>query len=289
MPLAKANGIEICYETHGPAAGRPLLMIMGFGGQLVRWPPALLDAFVDRGYRVVVHDNRDVGLSTHLDHHGRPDFKAIARGQTPPPYTIDDMAADSAGLLTALDIERAHVFGVSMGGMIAQSLATRHGERVRTLTSVMSATGNPDIPPASPEVAAVITGPPPKSRQEAIDGAVRNDRTIGSQVFDFDEALCRKRAALAYDRAFNPRGVGRQLAAIVARGDRRAELAGVTAPTMVVHGSDDPLIHPDGGRDTAAAIEGAQLRIIEGMGHDLPAAVHDQLVDAVDTIAADAD
>jgi pimeloyl-ACP methyl ester carboxylesterase len=291
MPTVKANGIEICYETQGNPAHPPLLLIMGLGSQLVRWPPAFRAELEGRGYFLIYFDNRDVGKSTHFDAAGAPDiaalFAAVAAGEKPTvAYTLDDMADDAAGLLAALAIESAHVLGASLGGMVAQTLAIRHPERVRSLTSVMSTTGNPAVPPGKPEVTARLMLPPGKSREEAIERAVETDRLIGSQVFPFEEALCRKRAALAYDRAFDPRGVARQFAAVLAHGDRRAGLAGLRMPALVIHGTDDLLVRPEGGRDTAAAIPGAELVMIEGMAHDLPSPIHARIGAAVDAVVA---
>jgi pimeloyl-ACP methyl ester carboxylesterase len=291
MPTVEANGIEICYETQGNPAHPSLLLIMGLGGQLVRWPPAFRAEFERRSYHLICFDNRDVGHSTHLDAAGAPNMAAIvaaaAAGEKPDAaYTLDEMADDAAGLLTALGIDSAHVLGASLGGMIAQTLAIRHPERVRSLTSVMSTTGNPAVPPGHPEVVAQLMKPPGRSRAEAVERAVETDRLIGSRVFPFEEELSRRRAALAYDRAFDPAGVARQMAAIVAHGDRREALARLRMPALVIHGSDDPLVMLEGGRDTAAAIPGAEFVIIEGMAHDLPAPVHGQIGDAVDAVVA---
>ena len=291
MQTVEANGIEICYETQGNPSHPPLLLIMGLGGQLVRWPAAFRAELESRGYYLICFDNRDVGQSTHFDAAGAPDmaaiFAAVAAGEKPATaYTLDDMADDAAGLLAALEIGSAHVLGASLGGMIAQTVAIRHPERVRSLTSVMSTTGNPDVPPGKPEVMARLMAPPARSRDEAIERAVETDRVIGSQVFPFEEETYRERAALAYDRAFDPIGVARQMAAIIAHGDRREGLAGLRMPALVIHGTDDPLVMPAGGRDTAASIPNAELVLIEGMAHDLPSPVHGRIADAVDSLVA---
>jgi pimeloyl-ACP methyl ester carboxylesterase len=291
MPTIAVNEIEICYETQGDPSHPPLLLIMGLGGQLVRWPPAFRAELESRGYFLIYFDNRDVGKSTHFKEAGAPDlaalFAALAAGEKPATaYTLDDMADDAAALLEALEIGSAHVLGASLGGMIAQTVAIRHPERVRSMTSVMSTTGNPAVPPGKPEVMAHLMTPPARSRDEAIERAVETDRVIGSQVFPFEEELFRRRAALAYDRAFDPTGAARQMAAVIAHGDRREGLAGLRMPALVIHGTDDSLIMPAGGRDTAASIPNAELVLIEGMAHDLPSPVHGQIGDAVDAVVA---
>jgi len=291
MPTIEANGIEICYESQGDPSHPPLLLVMGLGGQLVRWPAAFRDELEGRGYYLIYFDNRDVGQSTHFHEAGAPDMAAIfasaASGEKPSvAYTLDDMADDAEALLTALEIERAHVLGASLGGMIAQALAIRHPQRVRSLTSIMSTTGNPEVPPGKPDVMARLMLPPPTSRDEAIERSVETDRVIGSQVFPFEEEIFRQRAALAYDRGFDPIGAARQMAAIAAHGDRREGLAGLRMPALVIHGTDDLLVMPEGGRDTAAAIPNAELVMIEGMAHDLPSAVHGRIGDAFDSVAA---
>ncbi len=285
MPIIETNGIEICFEDLGPPEGEPLLLVMGLGSQLVRWPEKFRRALADRGLRLVVFDNRDVGLSTHFHDAGAPDFGAVLRataaGQRPDlPYGLDDMADDCVGLLDALELERAHVLGVSMGGMIVQALAIRHGHRVRSMTSIMSTTGDPSVPPGRPDVVARLMTPRAKSRAEAVEQALETDRAIGSRVFPFEEDVYRARAERAYDRCFDPEGVARQMAAVMAHGDRSAALGAVDVPTLVIHGSDDPLVHPEGGRATARSIPGARLLEIEGMAHDLPAPVHDRIGDA---------
>jgi pimeloyl-ACP methyl ester carboxylesterase len=294
MARVRANGIEIEYDSFGSASGRPLLLIMGLGGQSIMWDEGFCEALAERGHFVLRYDNRDVGLSTKLDAAGIPNVMELmmqgAAGKTPSvPYTLDDMADDAAGLLEALGLETAHVCGASMGGMIAQTLAIRHGGRLRSLTSIMSSTGNPSLPPAKPEAMAVLMTPPPTDRASSLDAAVRTWRTIGSPGFPFDEAKIRERAGRLYDRSFYPQGTARQLAAIVAQGNRAPRLREVSTPTLVIHGAADPLVPIEGGQDTARSIPGAELLVIEGMGHDLPEGAWPQLVGAISEHTAKAE
>jgi len=286
MPIARSNGIEIEYEVIGPRGNRPLLLVMGLGTQMIHWDDALCAQLVAAGHQVIRFDNRDVGGSTKIDGNGMPNvlaaMAAASRGaKVDAPYRLSDMAADAAGLLDALDIEAAHVVGASLGGMIAQTLALEHPGRVRTLTSIMSSTGHPDLPTATPAAAAALFQPAPPDRAGNIERAVRVFRAIGSPGFPFDETRVRERAARSYDRCFHPAGVARQMLAIVASGSRRDALRQLRVPTLVVHGADDPLVPLACGLDTAESIPGAELLIVEGMGHDLPRAAWPQLVDAV--------
>lgn len=286
MRRARANGVELEYETFGRADDPALLLVMGLGAQMILWHEEFCDALAARGLHVVRFDNRDVGRSTWLDEAGAPDVLAAmaAATQRQPvrsAYLLRDMAADAAGLLDALDIDAAHVAGASMGGMIAQTLAIEHPARVRTLTSIMSTTSHPDLPPATPEAMAVLLTPAPTEREAAIERSVEVWRTIGSPGFPVDENEVRAQAARAFGRGVNPAGVARQLVAILASGHRREALGDVRAPTLVIHGSDDPLIPDAAGRDTAASVPGAELLLIEGMGHDLPRALWPELVDAI--------
>jgi len=291
MPRARANGMQIEYETFGDSGDPPLLLVMGLGGQMILWPDEFCQALAARRHHVVRFDNRDVGLSTKLDSAGLPDVMGAlsAAAQARPidaPYRLRDMADDAAGLLDALDLGPAHVVGASMGGMIAQTLAIEHPARVRTLTSIMSTTGDASLPQARPEAMAALLTPAPTERAAAIEHGVRLWRTIGSPGFPFDESWVRARAALAFDRGQSPAGVARQLVAILASGSRRASLAAVRAPTLVIHGAADPLIPVEAGRATAAAVPGAELLEIDGMGHDLPRALWSTLVDAIAKHAA---
>lgn len=289
MAQLQSNGLSFEYETFGDPGARPVLLVMGLGAQMILWEEDFCRALADRGHFVVRFDNRDVGLSSKLTAAGVPNvfelMQKVTSGARPEvPYTLDDMADDTAGVLDALGLESAHVVGASMGGMIAQTTAVLHPQRVRSLTSIMSSTGDPSLPPAKPEAMAVLLSPPPSARDAAIEQGVKTWRTIGSPGFPFDEANVRKRAALAYDRCFHPEGTARQLAAILAHGSRRDRLAHLKVPTLVIHGAADPLVPIEGGRDTAAAIPGAELLVIEGMGHDLPQGAWPQIVGAIATL-----
>ncbi len=286
MPSVAANGIGICYETTGDPGDPPLLLIMGLGGQLIAWDERFVSALVRRGFYVVRYDNRDVGLSTWFDQAGLPDLLAILGGAAAhPAYLLADMADDGAGLLDALEIESAHVLGISLGGMIAQSLAIQHPGRVRSLVSIMSTTGDPSVGAPHPETVAILLAAAPPARQSVVDQAVTTWRVIGSPGFPFDEDRVRTNAGAAYDRAFHPAGAARQLVAIASSPDRTAALANVNVPTLVVHGEDDVLIDPSGGRATAAAIPGAAWWGVPGMGHDVPPELFDELADRVGRLA----
>lgn len=287
MPQIKANGIAIEYVTYGAESAPVILLIMGLGAQMTRWPLPLIQQFVAKGYRVVTFDNRDVGLSEKFDAAGPADMAAImaARMAGKPveaAYTLDDMADDAAGLLGALQIAKAHIVGASMGDMIAQVFAARHPGKTLSLTSIMSTTGNPALPPAKPEAMAVLMNrPDPDDFKALVEHAVKSQMTVGSPGYPPDPAMLKRQAVADLNRSTYPVGVSRQMAAIMASGDRRAALKAIVAPTVVVHGSDDPLVPVEGGRDTAANIPGAELREIPGMGHDLPAALYPTIVDAV--------
>lgn len=288
MPQAQANGITLEYDVMGSDNGESLLLIMGLGAQMTRWPDALCGQLVRHGFRVIRFDNRDVGLSTHLNHAGVPDIGAVLQARasgakSPAPYDLTDMAADAVGLLDALGVRRAHLAGASMGGMIAQLVAADYPDRVLSLTSIMSTTGNPALPPATPEAMAVLNTPAPHpSDEEAyVAHGLKNARVVGSPGYPFDEAAMRERILSDARRAYNPAGFMRQYAAAIANGDRREKLKRIKAPTVVLHGADDPLVPVSGGRDTAANIPDAELRVVPGMGHDLPPGLYDRVVDAV--------
>ncbi|HEU4428301.1 MAG TPA: alpha/beta fold hydrolase [Myxococcota bacterium] len=284
MPQAKANGIQLEYDTFGRASDAPLLLIMGLGAQMVLWDEEFCDLLAQRGHYVVRFDNRDVGLSTKFDHKGVPNVVAMMQpgaDRSSAPYTLDDMADDAAGLLGALGVESAHIVGASMGGMIAQTVAYRHAPKTRSLVSIMSSTGNPALPQAKPEAMAVLMTPRPPDRASNVEASVLAARVIGSPGYPADETRVRQRAGMMFDRAFTPLGTVRQMAAIFAHGSRVKRLAAVTAPTLVIHGVADPLVPLEGGRDTAKSIPGAQLLEIEGMGHDLPPGLWVRLADAI--------
>jgi pimeloyl-ACP methyl ester carboxylesterase len=279
---ARVGEIELAYETFGERANPPLLLVMGLATQMIGWPDEFCRGLADRGLFVVRFDNRDIGLSTHLDDRGAPDILRLLGGdRSRVPYALADLADDTAGLLGALGLDSAHVVGASMGGMIAQLVALRHPARVRSLTSIMSTTGDPAVGTPAEAAMGVLLAPPATDRASAIERAVDAYRVIGSPGFEFDEQALRERAALSYDRRYNPAGVARQLAAILTTPDRTADLGAVAAPTLVVHGAQDPLVDVSGGRATAAAIPGAELLVVEGMGHDLPRAVWPELTDRI--------
>ena len=285
MPEVRSNGMTISYETFGDPSDPALLLIMGLGAQLVDWPDEFCDLLVDRGFHVIRFDNRDIGLSTWLDDLPLPDLAEIFGGDfSTVPYLLSDMAADTAGLLKELGIQRAHVAGASMGGMIAQQLAIDSPDLVASLCSIMSTTGDRTVGHPTPEAAAALMRPAATNREDAIAGAVAGSKAIGSWafgVFDIAEEDLVGKAAAKYDRAFHPAGTARQYGAIVASPDRTAALGAVTVPTLVVHGEADPLIDVSGGRATAAAVPGATLLVIPGMGHDLPRATWPCIVDAI--------
>lgn len=288
MPQITANGIAIEYESRGNPVNPPLLLIMGLGAPLTLWPIELVEGLVQRGYHVIRFDNRDIGLSQKFGHAGVPNVRRLALlraiGLRPRvPYRLADMAGDAAGLLDALGIERAHVVGASMGGMIAQLLAIDHPGRVQTLTSVFSTTGNRRLPPPRPAALEVLLNrvPADATLDQVIERGFKVARAIGSPAYPAREERLRTRITADYHRSFYPEGAARQLAAILDDGDRRERLRGVTAPTLVIHGLDDPLVRIEAGRDTAAAIPGARLHEIPGMGHDLPLELVDTLADLI--------
>jgi pimeloyl-ACP methyl ester carboxylesterase len=286
MPRAVANGIELEYEVFGDEHQPPVVLIMGFASQMIVWDEGFCRALAHRGLRVIRFDNRDVGLSTKVDHLGTVNLGAALIAQRlgrpiAPPYTLDDMADDVAGLLDWLGLASAHVCGASMGGMIAQTLAFRRPERVRSLTSIMSTTGDPALPQAELRARGVLLEPAPADREGYAEHAVKVWRTLGSPGFPFDQERVRERGRRAYDRGIFPKGIVRQLTAIIAHGSRRERLRGVVAPTLVIHGEDDPLIPLGGGQDTAHWIDGARLVTIPGMGHDLPLEVWPLVVDEI--------
>jgi pimeloyl-ACP methyl ester carboxylesterase len=280
--IARVGGIEICYETFGNPDDPALLLVMGLGTQMVAWPLGFCELLAARGFFVIRYDNRDTGRSTHMRELPPPTLKQLLlRERRAAGYSLADMADDGIGLLGRLGIERAHVAGASMGGMIAQTMAVRHPDRVLSLASIMSNTGHWWRGTPGLRVYPIFVRRPARDREGVIESAVSVFRLIGSPGFPFDEPATRRAAELSYERGYDPAGSARQLAAILAAGDRTAELRRITAPTVVIHGTKDRMIRRSGGRATARAIPGAKLVEIEGMGHDLPRGAWGRMVDAI--------
>lgn len=279
------TGITIAYETFGSLGGRPLLLVMGIGSQMLWWHPELCAALAGEGFFVVRFDNRDVGLSTHVHDAPPPDLEAVMRGDlSSVSYRLEDMADDAVGVLDALGFGQAHVVGVSMGGMIAQTMAIRHPDRVRSLTSLMS-TPSMSIGKSTLAVQAAFSAAPPTSRAEVLDWTVALFKVIGSPEYPMEEGWIREVAGQSYDRSFDPAGVARQGLAVYASGDRTAALARVTAPALVIHGEADPVFQLPAGRATAAALPNAELLVVPGIGHDLPRGIWPTLVAAISRLA----
>lgn len=284
MPIANVNGVDIAYETTGNKADPALLIIMGLGSQLVHWPDELVEGLAARGYFVIRTDNRDIGLSQKFDNKGVPDLPQLmmdmAAGKNPEgPYSVSDMAADAVGVLDALGIAQAHVMGVSMGGMIVQNLAAEFPDRVKSLFPIMTTSGAPGLKPATPEAMGALLSPAASTARA--DVLARNQevrKIIGSPGFPSDDARVDDYAGRAYDRCFHPEGMARQMAAVVTSGSRAELIETITAPTLVIHGVDDPLVPVEGGRDIAQRIKGAQIVEIDGYGHDLPLQLMDRFV-----------
>jgi pimeloyl-ACP methyl ester carboxylesterase len=274
--------LEIAYETFGDAGDPPILLVMGLATQMIGWPDEFCAGLVDRGYFVVRFDNRDIGLSTHLDSAGAPDILTVLGGDASSvPYGLADLADDTVGLLDALGLDSVHLIGASMGGMIAQLVALRHPARVRSLTSIMSTTGDPSVGGPSEAALTLLLAPAARDRDAAVQRVIDTYRVIGSPGFEFDESALRERAGLSFDRAYDPAGVARQLAAVLTTPDRTRALKGISVPTLVIHGSDDALVNVSGGRATAAAVPGAELLVVDGMGHDLPRAMWPEITDRI--------
>jgi pimeloyl-ACP methyl ester carboxylesterase len=287
--IAPANGLELCYQTFGEPGRPPLLLIMGLGAQMIVWDDEFCEALATRGYRVIRFDNRDIGKSSKIDA-PPPDLAKALFGWKPgerlaAPYLLHDMAADAVGLLDYLNIGRAHIVGASMGGMIAQEIAIRHPERVRSLTSIMSTSGDPSLPPPSPQAAGVFLAPPPRTAEEYVEANVAVWRIFRGEGYPDEEARDRARAVRAAGRGFYPEGGARQMLAVFASGSRKAALPGIKAPTLVIHGADDPLVPLAAGEDTARSIPGAKLVVIDRMGHALPRTVWPRVIDEIAAIA----
>lgn len=291
MPKANVNDIQIEYETFGDPSSKPLLLVMGLGAQMILWLDEFCELLVNKGFYVIRFDNRDVGLSTKIEEAGVPNImaaiNALQKGEeVKAPYSLEDMADDAIGVLDALNIDKAHICGASMGGMIVQVIAYRHPTRVLSLTSIMSTTGNPDLPQAKPEVLQLLFTPIPSKREAYIEESVKRRKIFYGSGFPFDEDLARKLSAKIYDRNFYPQGMMRQLMAIMANGNRKPTFASIKVPTLVIHGGDDPLVPVEGGKETAESILGAELLIIDGMGHSLPPETWPRIIDAIAANAA---
>jgi pimeloyl-ACP methyl ester carboxylesterase len=289
MPQVQANGLTLEYDDHGKPGDPAVILIMGFSAQMTMWPLSFVNGLVAKGFRVIRFDNRDIGLSTHLDEKGPPDIgaamMAALSGQqyTGAAYLLDDMAKDAIGLMDALNIKTAHIVGASMGGMIAQVVAAKHGSRTRSLVSIMSSTNRPGLPQAAPEIsAALITPPASHGREDRIAQFKTMFRTIGSPGFPATEDEIQTLAEGVVDRApYDPAGIGRQLVAILASEPRHELLAAVTCPALVLHGEADPLVRIEGGKDTADSIKGAEFVTVPGMGHDFTEALMPVFLDKV--------
>ncbi|MEO8936781.1 MAG: alpha/beta hydrolase [Burkholderiaceae bacterium] len=293
--IARANGIDLCYQTFGDANNPAMLLIMGLGTQMLGWDEVFCQQLAARGYYVVRFDNRDIGRSTWFDHEEVPNvmalFAKVAMGFKPTvPYTLADMARDSVCLLDALGIAKAHVAGASMGGMIGQQMAIDHPQRMLSFTSIMSTTGDAKLPSPKGDATAMLVAKPAESQAEFVVYYRKLMTMLRAGDFPEDEALDTARAHVAWSRGYHPAGSARQLAAIIASGNRTKALAGVTVPTLVIHGRPDPLVLVEGGIATAAAIPGAKLLIVERMGHFLPLSAWGEVIDAIaghaDRIAA---
>ena len=287
MPHIEANGLSLFYESQGDPSQDTILLVMGLGAQMTLWPDEFVAALVERGYHVVRFDNRDIGLSDKMEgaRAPKPAWQVIRKKIGWPakvPYTLSDMADDAAGLLDALEIEKAHVVGASMGGMIAQLMAANHSEKLLSLTSIMSTTGNAALPLAEKQAIKALTAPLTSLEEDALVAhGINIARNIGSPGYRPDPERLRARVLKGVQRSVYPPGLPRQLAAIIDDGDRRTRLAHVTAPTLVLHGEDDPLVKLEGGKDTAKHIPGAKLVTIPGWGHDLPLELVDRLADEI--------
>jgi len=283
------RGITLCYETFGDAGDPPVLLVMGLGTQMIAWHEDFCRELAERGFYVISFDNRDVGHSTHVS--GPPPTVAqlLTRSRRAARYSLADMAEDAAGLLRELGLEPAHVVGASMGGMIAQVIAARHPRSVRSLVSIMSNTGSLLSGQPSLRVYSTFLRQAPPEREAYIRHMTAVFELIGSPAPRRDLQQVRELVAQSYDRDHDPAGTGRQLAAIIASGNRTAELRRIVAPTLVIHGAADRLVGPSGGRATARAIPGAQLMIVDGMGHDLPLELWPRIIDAIAGHAAAAD
>ncbi len=293
MPRVKSNGIEIEYDTFGSEDAEPLLLIMGLGSQMILWREAFCEALAARGHFVIRFDNRDIGKSTYLEDLGVPDIptligKVFQGEEARAPYALTDMAEDGFGLLSALGIDSAHVCGVSMGGMVAQTMALERPTRVRSLTSIMSTTGDRDLPPPQPEALAALMQPPVATVEGVVERALSIFQAIGSPAYPMPVEEVAARAREQFERGFNPAGMARQFAAILTQQGRREALASLRLPALVIHGDADALVPIECGRATAPAIPGAATLGREGMGHGLPEPLWPRIIDAIAGVTASA-
>lgn len=293
MNLVKVNGVALAYDSFGNENDEAVLLIAGLGTQMLRWTAPFCEQLAARGFRVIRFDNRDAGCSTHFSHYPTLDFEALATallsGQRPDiPYTLDDMSNDAIGLLDAISIDRAHFVGRSMGGMIAQIAASEYPKRVLSLTSIMSSSGNPALPPASQEVMGMMTQPAPNPFEDEagfLAHSLSFAKRIAGAGYPFEEDAYRALLLEEVQRAYDPGSVGRQIAAIAVSGDRRPRLAAIKAPALVIHGMDDPLFVPACGEDTASSIPGAELMLVDSMGHDLPRQLYQAVINGIERTA----
>lgn len=289
--VVRANGLNLCYEAFGNPADPPLILVMGMGAQMVGWDDELCELLASRGLWVIRFDNRDVGRSTRLDRAGVPDVmqamtRAWLRQPVEAPYLLSDMAADLAGLMDALEIDRAHLVGASMGGGIVQTLAIERPERVRSLTSIMSTTGHPDLPAPKYWAMATLFKPAPSDLAPYIDYYVDTWRRLRCGDFPEEDARDRSRAVRNHARGLSAAGTARQLVALLASGSRREALRQVKVPALVIHGEDDPVVPLAAGVDTAKSIEGAELMVLPGVGHAMPVRLWPRIVDGIAQLVA---
>ncbi len=282
----KANGIELVYDTFGDPDAPPILLIMGLGAQMIDWKDEFCSLLAGKGFRVIRFDNRDAGQSSLFEEAGQPQIaamvEAMQRGETvEAPYLLSDLVADAVGLLDVLGIEKVHVVGLSMGGTIAQLMAAGHPDRVLTLTSIMSTTGEPGLPASTPEAWACLTAPLETELEPFLEQYISKWAVYAGPKYPIDPDLARDHATRLFERGTHSAGRDRQLAAILASGSRKEALASVTCPSLVIHGDSDPVVPLDGGIATANAIEGAELLVIEGMGHDLAKGLWPRVADAI--------
>jgi pimeloyl-ACP methyl ester carboxylesterase len=285
--FCKVGDVELCYEPFGDPDRPTVLLVMGLGTQMIAWHADFCGELADRGFYVIRYDNRDVGRSTHLSDRPTPRVRELmTRRIRRPAYLLKDMAADGIGLLEELGIESAHVVGASMGGMIAQTMAAEHPDRVRSLVSIMSSTGSRWSGQPAPRILPVFLQKPASGKEAYVERIVKLFALVGSPGFERDDDELRELASTSWDRGVDPAGLNRQLGAIIASGHRGQDLKRIRVPTLVIHGKSDRLIRPSGGRATARAIPGARLELIDGMGHDLPRGAWPRILDGIEQTAA---